>query len=335
MASMGAGDKRLDGPKKVEYRLSQLLSGWKKADPAPSRVKPVPLSLLNHMYESAVGLDDTFSLAVADISYIGFFYICRPGETTEPSAADSRSSAFRLCDTEFTHGQRLLRTLRDALDVLALASAGALIFTDQKNAVRGEKHILGRSGHPFACPVLALLRRVKHLRAHNAPRRPPCTRSTPPPVSAMSDPPTSRHPSGPLPWRCLMSLALNLGTSPLPAYVPVAPWPSSLRVLPPTPSVWLPVGTAMPCSATSMSSASPSWSTYHEPWSLMAPSPCFPANTSLLPLRASSTTLPKRLNGNFNSTNTKTFLPAQFLCLPMSVPSIPTPFHLLAHIGLS
>jgi hypothetical protein len=173
MASMGAGDKRLDGPKKVEYRLSQLLSGWKKADPAPSRVKPVPLSLLNHMYESAVGLDDTFSLAVADISYIGFFYICRPGETTEPSAADSRSSAFRLCDTEFTHGQRLLRTLRDALDVLALASAGALIFTDQKNAVRGEKHILGRSGHPFACPVLALLRRVKHLRAHNAPPETP------------------------------------------------------------------------------------------------------------------------------------------------------------------
>jgi len=42
------------------------------------------------------------------------------------------------------------------------------IHTTQKNGVRGELIGLGRSGHPFFCPVLATVNCVKHLRLHQA-----------------------------------------------------------------------------------------------------------------------------------------------------------------------
>jgi hypothetical protein len=48
-----------------------------------------------------------------------------------------------------------------------------LTFTDQKNGVRGERVGHTRSGDSFACPVLAILRRVLHLRSHNAPSTTP------------------------------------------------------------------------------------------------------------------------------------------------------------------
>ena len=46
MASLGSKDHCLIAPNKLEYHLSQQLSGWKHDDPAPSHVKPVPFSLV-------------------------------------------------------------------------------------------------------------------------------------------------------------------------------------------------------------------------------------------------------------------------------------------------
>jgi hypothetical protein len=45
----------------------------------------------------------------------------------------------------------------------------ALEFMTQKNGVQGELVGLGRSGHPFLCPVHAALARLKHMHSHNAP----------------------------------------------------------------------------------------------------------------------------------------------------------------------
>jgi hypothetical protein len=49
------------------------------------------------------------------------------------------------------------------------ATTVALEFTNQKNGVRGELVGLGRSGHPQWCPVLTIVRRLKHFRLHRAP----------------------------------------------------------------------------------------------------------------------------------------------------------------------
>ena len=42
-------------------------------------------------------------------------------------------------------------------------------FTDQKNAIKGDIVNQSRSNHPTVCPVLATIRRITHLRNHNAP----------------------------------------------------------------------------------------------------------------------------------------------------------------------
>jgi hypothetical protein len=48
LAHMGLNDPRLTPSGTLDLRLSRLLSAYNKADPPPSRVKPVPLTLLRY-----------------------------------------------------------------------------------------------------------------------------------------------------------------------------------------------------------------------------------------------------------------------------------------------
>jgi hypothetical protein len=51
-----------------------------------------------------------------------------------------------------------------------------ITFDDQKNRNRGETIGHSRSGHPFACPVIALIGRLLHFRERHAPNDTPlCT----------------------------------------------------------------------------------------------------------------------------------------------------------------
>jgi hypothetical protein len=60
--------------------------------------------------------------------------------------------------------------------ILLSATVVVLIFTDQKNAVRGETVGHSRSVDPHACPVLATVCHILHLRSFNfSPTTPLCT----------------------------------------------------------------------------------------------------------------------------------------------------------------
>ena len=101
---------------------------------------------------------DAMTEAIADLATIGFYYLCRPGESaTDPEV---HSTPFRLRDVCFSGTSEA--PLPDQHHFAHLT------FEDQKNAVCGETigHVL--SMDPFACPVRALLRRCHHLRAHDA-----------------------------------------------------------------------------------------------------------------------------------------------------------------------
>jgi hypothetical protein len=128
------------------------------------------LHLIHHLHRHAV---TTWSQAVCDISLVGFFFLCRPGEYTFPSDKDTRSSPFRLEDVMFYDGARQLPASSSSILDITHATSVYLTFTDQKNGVRGERVGHCRSGAPFACPVLALIRRVLHLRSHHAPATTP------------------------------------------------------------------------------------------------------------------------------------------------------------------
>lgn len=126
--------------------------------------------MIGQMKRIAVATMDRFELANADMAIIGFFFLCRPGEYVEATDPDSKSAPFRLCDVEFYIGGRLLKAATAPLDLIERATFVHLIYTNQKNGVRGEK--IGHGANPanpeYGCPVKAVVRRVVSLRLAQA-----------------------------------------------------------------------------------------------------------------------------------------------------------------------
>jgi hypothetical protein len=166
LAAMGADDIRLNSHGKIDFRLKRQIAGYKRQDPPPNRVKPIPIQILRHVVTSAYATDDPGNHAIADMIIIAFFFLLRPGEYTGTA---SDTCPFRLADVQLWIGSLRASAVSMPLADLARATFGTLTFTSQKNGVRGEVIGLGRSGDPLFCPVLALHRRVSHLRQHNLP----------------------------------------------------------------------------------------------------------------------------------------------------------------------
>lgn len=172
MASLGAPDPRLDSQGNFHYILQQQLRGYTRADPPPSRVKPIPFTLIHHAFSTAMSPLDQ---ATADMAILGFFFLLRPSEHTAASP-QSDSSPFRLCDVTFCIGASVVEAATGPLDTIPLATFATLRFTRQKNGTTNELIGHARSGHATTCPVLALIRRTLHLRSFNAPPNTPlCT----------------------------------------------------------------------------------------------------------------------------------------------------------------
>jgi hypothetical protein len=167
---VGTQDPRYNDIGQIDFRLKGQLAAYAKQDPPPNRVKPIPIQILHHVAHMATTHPTESNQAVADMIIVAFFFLLRPGEYT---ANRSESTPFRISDIQlFVGGQRL--NLEDATDAsIASATFATLMFTTQKNAVRGEVIGLGRSGNSFLCPVQAIIRRVLHLRKYNAPPNSP------------------------------------------------------------------------------------------------------------------------------------------------------------------
>jgi hypothetical protein len=167
LAGMGHTDPRLQISGKLDFCLSRQLSSYTKRDDPPSRVKPLPVTILQQTIGTAQLTTNTFQHAIADMIILGYYFLLRPGEyalSTNPDA-----TAFRLQDVHLMlYNQRLNPWLATPQELDRITFVG-LEFTNQKNGVRGEIVGLGRSGDPAFCPVSAILRHVHHLRSHGAP----------------------------------------------------------------------------------------------------------------------------------------------------------------------
>lgn len=164
-SAMGAPDPRLTPSGKMDFRITRQISYYKKQDPPPDRVKPVPVTVLQHLAHAAAAGADPGNLAVADMIALAFFFLLRPGEYT---ATPSESTPFQVGDVQLFVGLHRLNLQTATNAELLSATFSSLTFTTQKNGVRGEVIGLGRSGNPELCPVLSLARRIIHLRQHGA-----------------------------------------------------------------------------------------------------------------------------------------------------------------------
>ena len=167
---LGTDNPRLNAFGLVDTRLSHQIRQWQQEDPAPGRVKPVPVQVLHHVFVAARASGLRERLTLAYMIYIGFFFLCRPGEYT---AASEGSRPFRYCDVRAYIGQRRLDIDTAPAADLRASTFTTLTFTNQKNCVPGEVVGQSRSGSSTACPVVCIIECVLHLRSVGAPRDTP------------------------------------------------------------------------------------------------------------------------------------------------------------------
>jgi len=169
-AAVGARDPRLNSLGKMDFRLNRMWKAYKKQDPPPNRVKPIPVPILQRILAVALLSASVAAIAVADMICLAFFFLLRPGEYTGTTAT---STPFRLCDVELRTGAIRHNVLTTPIPTLRAATFVTLTFTTQKNGVEGEVMGLARSGSPTFCPVQCTIRRIIHLRQHGAPATTP------------------------------------------------------------------------------------------------------------------------------------------------------------------
>jgi len=173
LSGLGFPDPRFPstGGGKLEFRLRRQLAGYQRADPAPSRVKPIPIAVLQFAAATAASQNTPFSLTLVDMLILAFFFLLRPGEYVSSSSADA--APFRFANVHLFCGNRKLHLERASDQELWSATFVGLEFTNQKNCVKGEIIGLGRSGSDLWCPVRASIRRIIALRRHHAPPHTP------------------------------------------------------------------------------------------------------------------------------------------------------------------
>jgi hypothetical protein len=170
---VGANDPRLNSAHKIDFRLQRTLEAWKSTDPAPDRVKPIPITVIRRIATLAqtTHASDTAFCATADMIVIAFFFLLRPGEYT-----DNPNNPFHLADVQLFIGNTRIDLVTAPMEQVQQARFASLTFTNQKNGVLGEVIGLAHSGDPYLCPVLSIIRRVLYLRQHSAPSNMPIAR---------------------------------------------------------------------------------------------------------------------------------------------------------------
>jgi len=169
---LGHRDPRLDDRGKQDFRLTRMLASFLKKDPPPHRIKPVPIMVLRHVMATASASGCQVNLAAADMIALAFYFLLRPGEYT--AKATPEAHPFLLRNVQLFIGPTHRLDLVTAPDhQLQQATFATLTFSNQKNGVKDEVVGHARSGDPLLCPVLALTRRVIHLRQHHAPTSTP------------------------------------------------------------------------------------------------------------------------------------------------------------------
>jgi hypothetical protein len=127
MASLGFPDPRLQPNGQIELRLHRQLQCYDKADPPPTRVKPVPLQLLlrliRHCYTTA---DPSFN-AIGHMLTLGFFFLLRPGEYAHTD--NEEATPFRICDVHLLPNNFRLNPYSCTELELTTATHVALEFT--------------------------------------------------------------------------------------------------------------------------------------------------------------------------------------------------------------
>ena len=162
--NMGQPDLRLTSTGLMDPWLTRLYSAYSNDDPAPHRVKPLPIQIIHHAMALVLAAPTTKLTAAIEMIWIAFFFLLCPREYCH--ATDNHPLC--LGHVTFTIGHHKLNTTTAAEADLHRATNASLTFNNQKNRERGEVIGHARSGHSTACPVYALAKRCITIRQAGA-----------------------------------------------------------------------------------------------------------------------------------------------------------------------
>ena len=152
-----------------------MYDGWRKEDPLTKKMLPAEADVPEFLVQVGGGAAATeLDRAVGDLSMIAFYYLLRVGEYTVKGTRNETKQTvqFKMEDITFfkknSAGQ--LRCLpRSAPEHLIMQVDGATMKLDnKKNGWKGACVYQEHNGKTYNCPVRALGRRYRHLRAHRA-----------------------------------------------------------------------------------------------------------------------------------------------------------------------
>jgi len=87
---MGSHDVRKNSLGEIDFRIQRQLRAYKKEDPPPSRVKPIPVTIILFILHAAYGMNrSSDSQAIADLIVLAFYFLLRPGEYTGTTTDDA------------------------------------------------------------------------------------------------------------------------------------------------------------------------------------------------------------------------------------------------------
>lgn len=169
---------KINGSEKIIPRLQQMYDGWRKEDPPTKKMLPVEADVPEFLVQVGRGVTATeLDRTVGDMALVAFYYLLRVGEyTVKGTRNESKQTVqFKMEDITFfkKNGAGQLRCLpRSAPDHLIMTADGATMKLDnQKNGWKGVCVYQEHNGEMYNCPVRALGRRYRHLRAQGATER--------------------------------------------------------------------------------------------------------------------------------------------------------------------
>jgi hypothetical protein len=80
--NVGAKDPHLNSANQIDFWLQRMIKSWKSSDPAPLRVKPIPIQVIRRVASlSQLSLvSDFLYQATTDMIILAFFFLLWPGE---------------------------------------------------------------------------------------------------------------------------------------------------------------------------------------------------------------------------------------------------------------
>jgi hypothetical protein len=131
----------------------------------PNLRNNIPVQIIMVIISLAFGEHHSeVSQAIANITIIALFYLLRPDKNT---GTTSNGAAFHLCNLQLWIGNQAIDVIHTPEAQLFTGTSASLVFTTQKNGVRGEVVNHACSGATYCCPSMTLVRQVTHLHQHN------------------------------------------------------------------------------------------------------------------------------------------------------------------------